>query len=145
MNSPNNKFYGTFDANALAVTTCSALALYNALELELLVFTTFQTWRGLYFWSLVVASFGIIPYVLGFLIEFFRLTALAAGIAIDTIGWSMMVTGQSVVLYSRLWLVFGGGHRRLLQGVKWMIIVDGLIFHGVTASALHFIDARILG
>ncbi|KAF2741221.1 hypothetical protein EJ04DRAFT_557957 [Polyplosphaeria fusca] len=141
MNSPGNRFTGSYDANTLAVIICSSLALSNALELELLVFTTFQAYRGLYFWSLVVASFGIIPYVLGFLIEYFRLTALAAGIALDTTGWALMVTGQSVVLYSRLWLVFGGGHRTLLSAVKWMIIIDGLLFHGVTtivAYGSHF-------
>ncbi|KAF2270980.1 hypothetical protein CC78DRAFT_538678 [Lojkania enalia] len=137
MNSSNSRFTGTFDGNALSVVVCSALALYNALEMELLVFTTFHSWRGLYFWSLVVASLGIIPYVLGFLIEYFHLTKLAAGIAIDTVGWIMMVTGQSVVLYSRLWLVFGGGHRHVLRGVKWMIIVDGLVFHGVTSIVVY--------
>jgi hypothetical protein len=52
---------------------CSTLALYNALEL-ILIFTTFKRWHGLYFWSLLVATFGIIPYTVGFLIVFFQLT-----------------------------------------------------------------------
>lgn len=134
MNSPNNRFDGSYNSNTLTVIVCSALALYNALELELLVFTTFHAYRGLYFWSLVLASFGIVPYVLGFMIEYFRLSWLALGIAIDTTGWTLMVTGQSVVLYSRLWLVFGGGHRRLLRAVKWMIIIDAIVFHGGTSS-----------
>jgi hypothetical protein len=134
MNSPANHFSGTYDSNTLAVIICSALSLYNALELELLVFTTFHPYRGLYFWALALASFGIIPYVLGFSIEYFGFSYLALGIAIDTTGWSLMVTGQSVVLYSRLWLVFGGGHHRLLQAVKWMIIIDAVVFHGTTTS-----------
>jgi hypothetical protein len=134
MSSPDNRFTGIYDSNTLVVIICSALALYNALELTLLIFTTFHHYRGLYFWSLVLASGGIIPYVLGFLIEYFRLTYLALGIAIDTIGWTLMVTGQSVVLYSRLWLVFGASHHRLLQAVKWMIIVDALVFHCTTVS-----------
>ena len=136
MNSPDNRFNGSFDSNSVTVTVCSALSLYNALELELLIFTTFHAYRGLYFWSLAFSSFGIVLYVLGFLIEFFRITHLAVGIAIDTLGWSLMVTGQSVVLYSRLWLVFGRGNQKLLKGVKWMIIVDGLVFHITTASKL---------
>jgi len=134
MSSPDNKFSGTYDSNTLMVIICSALALYNALELMLLIFTTFTTYRGLYFWSLALASFGLVPYVLGFSIEYFRLSWLSLGIAIDCIGWSLMVTGQSFVLYSRLWLVFGGGYRRLLQGMKWTIIVDAIVFHGTTAS-----------
>ncbi|KAF2476275.1 uncharacterized protein BDR25DRAFT_209990 [Lindgomyces ingoldianus] len=137
MNSPANHFSGTWNSNTLSVTVCSALALYNALELELLVFTTFHAYRGLYFWSLVCASFGIIPYVLGYMIEYYELAPLALGIAIDTAGWSLMVTGQSVVLYSRLWLVFGRGHRKLLGGVKWMIIIDGLLFHVTTSVVVY--------
>lgn len=132
MSSPSNRFVGVYDSTTLTVIVCSALALYNALELELLIFTTFQSYRGLYFWSLVLASFGIIPYVLGFMVEYFRLSSMALGITIDTIGWILMVTGQSVVLYSRLWLVFAGGHRTLLKAVKWMIIVNAIVFHGTT-------------
>jgi hypothetical protein len=45
-----------------------------------------------------------------------------------------MVTGQSVVLYSRLWLVFGNSHKRLLRMIKWTIIFNGCTFHGLTAS-----------
>jgi len=114
MSSPDNRFAGIYDSDTLVVIICSALALYNALELILLIFTTFHHYRGLYFWSLVLASGGIIPYVLGFLIEYF--------------------TGQSVVLYSRLWLVFGASHYKLLQAVKWMITVDAFVFHCSTVS-----------
>jgi hypothetical protein len=134
MSSPDNRFTGIYDSNTLVVIICSALALYNALELILLIFTTFHHYRGLYFWSLVLSSGGIIPYVLGFLIEYFRLSYLSLGIAIDTIGWIFMVTGQSVVLYSRLWLVFGASHYKLLQAVKWMITVDAFVFHCSTVS-----------
>ncbi|KAF2691468.1 hypothetical protein K458DRAFT_286145 [Lentithecium fluviatile CBS 122367] len=131
MNSDTNHF-AAWDSTSLTLLVCSALALYNAVEMELLVFTTFHNYRGLYFYSMVLASFGIIPYVLGFFVEYFRWSHMSLGTAIVTAGWSLMVTGQSVVLYSRLWLVFQGGHKRLLKGVKWMIVIDGLVFHGVT-------------
>ena len=36
----------------------------------------------------------------------------------------MMVTGQSLVLYSRLGVVLGPDRERILKAVKWMIIVD---------------------
>jgi len=134
MNSDANHFSG-WDSTALTVIICSALAIYNAIELELLVLTTFRNYRGLYFWSLVLASLGILPYVLGFFVEYFRWSHITLGTVIVTLGWSLMVTGQSVVLYSRLWLVFAGRHRRLLEGVKWMIIIDALAFHGTTTSS----------
>jgi hypothetical protein len=41
----------------------------------------------------------------------------------------MLVTGQSLVLYSRLHVVLGQASHRLLQGVKWMIIINGFVFH----------------
>lgn len=48
------------------------LALYNAVELVVLILVTFNKYRGLYFWSMVVSGVGIIPYSLGFLIKFFQ-------------------------------------------------------------------------
>jgi len=134
MSSPHNHFDGVWNPTSLTVIICSALALYNALELELLILTTFHAYSGLYFWSLALASFGVIPYVVGYMIEYFELTHMAVGIAIDTLGWSLMVTGQSAVLYSRLWMVFGGGHKRLLKAIKWMIIFNGVTLHGITIS-----------
>src|ERR1700761_3780246 len=43
------------------------------------------------------------------------------------IGWCCMVTGQSIVLYSRLHLVVR--EYRILRGVLIMIITDGIICH----------------
>ncbi|KAF2034574.1 hypothetical protein EK21DRAFT_55849 [Setomelanomma holmii] len=111
------------------------LALYNATELLVLVFVTFQRFHGLYFWSLVVAAFGIIPYSLGFLIKFFQLldpNRDVGYIAVFflTIGWYPMVTGQSVVLWSRLHLLTSS--RRVLRWTLWMIIVNGVLLHSIT-------------
>jgi hypothetical protein len=48
----------------------------------------------------------------------------------------MLVTGQSLVLYSRLHVVLGQENRKLLKGVKWMIIVDAVVFHVSTIVVL---------
>ena len=125
---------GFFDARSVVVIVCSTLALYNALELILLIFTTFKRWHGLYFWSLIVASFGVIPYNIGFLVVFFQLTQQYAGFVIDSYGWITMVTGQSVVLYSRLHLVLR--NPKVLRAVLWMIVVDAVIFHVSTTVVL---------
>ena len=130
-------FDGTYNAKSVTITICCALAIYNSLELMLLIFTTFRAYRGLYFWSLVVASAGIIPYVMGFMIEYFELTAQLAGEILSTVGWPMMITGQSFVLYSRLGVVLGPTHGRILKAVKWMIIIDGIVFH-VSTSVVMF-------
>ena len=76
-----------------------------------------------------MASSAVIPYTVGFMIEYYKLTAQDAGLVITTYGWPAMVTGQSLVLYSRLHVVLGKGHQRLLKAVKWMIIIDGVVFH----------------
>jgi len=116
-----------------------------------LIFVTFQKYHGLYFWSLVVAAFGIIPYSLGFLIKFFQLLNPGqdegyVAVVLLTIGWYPMITGklrtlyvstsrltvvgQSVVLWSRLHLLTNS--RRILRWTLWMIIVNGSILHSIT-------------
>lgn len=125
---------GMFNAQSVTVIVCSTLGLYNAFELLLLIFTTFKQYSGLYFWSLLIASFGIIPYTLGWLVVYFSLTHNYVGFIIDSCGWVTMVTGQSVVLYSRLHLVLR--NENILRAVKWMIIVDAILFHVTTTVVL---------
>jgi len=125
-------FAGQYDATSVVITIACALAIYNALELLLLIVTTFRRFSGLYFWSLAVASFGVIPYTIGFMIEYFKLTEQLAGLIITCVGWPMMVTGQSLVLYSRLHVVLGKANVNLLKAVKWMIIIDAIVFHAST-------------
>src|ERR1700743_1108469 len=86
--------------------TLAGIALYNTAELIVLIFVTFKRYGGLYFWSLLLATSGIIPYTLGLLFKFFGVIKIdMLSIALVDIGWQLMVTGQSVVLYSRLHLI----------------------------------------
>ncbi|KAM0723395.1 hypothetical protein Q7P37_000381 [Cladosporium fusiforme] len=129
-------FSGKYDAASVFITICCALAIYNAFELLLLIFTTFRRFSGLYFWSLLVSSFGLIPYTVGFMGMYFVFTNSLVGLIITCFGWPMVVTGQSLVLYSRLHVVLGAEHHKLLRGVKWMIIINGIIFHVPTEVVL---------
>jgi hypothetical protein len=85
--------------------TLAGIAMFNAIELLAEVWFRFRRWQGLYFWSLVVATLGILPYTLGLLFKFFGVIGgyptVFAAIAMVDVGWQCMVTGQSVVLYSR--------------------------------------------
>jgi len=130
-------FNGSFNAQTVTIIVCCSLALYSSFVLLLLIFTTFRRYKGLYFWSLLVASSGIIPYTVGFLCEYFQLTVQLAGLIVTSYGWPALVTGQSLVLYSRLGVVLGRGYDRLLKGVLWMIIVDGIVFHVTTTGQWH--------
>lgn len=121
--------YGTGHDDAIfAFVTFVAIALYNAIELNVIIFSTFQRFRGLYFWSFVAATNGIIPYLIGFLYKNVvgshnnsLYTTLVA------IGWVPMVTGQSLVLYSRLHLLLW--NRFYLRLVLGMIITNAVVLH----------------
>ncbi|KAH7132324.1 hypothetical protein B0J11DRAFT_548264 [Dendryphion nanum] len=111
------------------------LGIYNALEVFVIIFVTFNRYRGLYFWSLIVASLGVMIHNFGFVIKFFQLLDPSqnegyVAVVILTIGWYSMVTGQSVVLWSRLHLVTNS--RRVLNWTLWMIIIDGIVLHATT-------------
>jgi len=113
---------------AMTMAAFTGIAVFNVLEINVSIFTTFQRRMGLYFWSLLAASWGIPIHAIGFLLKFFRLCRNdTANVAVITVGWFAMVTGQSIVLYSRLHLIvrrpgreqnqmgFGAHHCRLFS------------------------------
>lgn len=128
---------GSYTGNSLAlkatVVLCAGLTIYNAIELLILIFLTFSRYVTVYFWSLFASSLSLIPYTLGYLFKFFGTfpgTARWASLVLLTLGWYVMVTGQSVVLWSRLHLVVTGDiGGKILFYTKWMIIVDAILFH----------------
>ena len=100
-----------------------------------MILTTFKVRRGLYFWSMFLASFGIVPHVIGLLIIYFDLTKEWVGMAIVSIGWILMISGQSVVLYSRLHLILN--NTKILRGVLALIIFNGVVWH-ISVTVLLF-------
>lgn len=62
-------------------------------------------------------------------IMFFDPTSRLPALIVNNIGWITMVVAQSVVLYSRLGIVLGVVHSRILVFTKWMIIVDAIVFY----------------
>ncbi|KAL4865380.1 hypothetical protein BDV12DRAFT_150515 [Aspergillus spectabilis] len=105
-----------------------ALSGYNVLELVILVLSTFRRWKGLYFWSLMISGvLGVVPYSIGFLLKFFSHADSTLSVTILTVGWWTMVTGQAIVLYSRLHLVLRD--ERILHRVLCMIIANVFLLH----------------
>jgi len=112
----------------IGIVVLISIALYNVVELTFIIFATFKRRSGLYFWSFIVASWGIAPYAIGFLMKAISLTDLNwVYVTLIVIGWCSMVTGQSVVLYSRLHIVVRS--RRRLRIVLGMIIFNAIICH----------------
>ncbi|RDW63341.1 hypothetical protein BP6252_10886 [Coleophoma cylindrospora] len=118
----------------ITISALCALAVYNAVEIIILTFVTFKKYRGAYFLSLLVAAVGVILNALGYFVKYMGFAKSDAqkytGLAIVVIGWSAMVTGHSLVLWSRLGL-FDGNSRALKLLLK-AIIINGLVLHPTT-------------
>ncbi|ORY12003.1 hypothetical protein BCR34DRAFT_310366 [Clohesyomyces aquaticus] len=120
--------YSISFSTALIIIAFISVALYNVGELTVTIFRTFKRWNGLYFWSVLASSCGIVPYCIGFILKFFH-PNLSAMVALSLISpsWVLMVTGQSLALYSRLHLVARGTASD--RWVLGMIICNALLCH----------------
>ncbi|KAF1958103.1 hypothetical protein CC80DRAFT_470363 [Byssothecium circinans] len=118
----------TTDAIAMTMVSFLAISFYNVLELCVIISVTFKRRRGLYYWSLQTATLGIAIYSLGFAFKFFQVIRVdMLSMSLVVFGWYCMVTGQSVVLYSRLGLIV-----RNPTKIRWiliMIISNAIIGH----------------
>ncbi|KAF4211582.1 hypothetical protein CNMCM8980_000441 [Aspergillus fumigatiaffinis] len=117
------------------VSVFTTIASYNIIELLILCFTRFKR-RDVYFWTLLVATLGIIPYNLGLSLKLFNVVHNNnISLTVASVGWYCMVTGQSLVLWSRLHLLIRS--RKLLHGILCMIVVDAFVFH-IPTTVLAF-------
>ena len=141
----------------------NGLAIYNSLEIVILVFMTFAHYRGIYFYSLLIASTGIVPHAVSNIVDFdahdsitwsarlrqVRGTGMADKynrFTIRVIGWWLMVAGQSVVLWSRLHLIVSGGQgEKILRWTKWMIIIDAVVLLIPTTVLAYGTNAALSG
>jgi hypothetical protein len=117
---------------------CIAVILYNALEIIVLIFVTFRRYAGWYFWSLLVASLGLIVTTVGYSTYFFNITPHKFVQSTITIaGWWAFIVGQSLVLWSRLHLVLESP--RILRGVLTMIMINAVVLLiPTTVLALYY-------
>ncbi|SPN96645.1 uncharacterized protein DNG_00166 [Cephalotrichum gorgonifer] len=117
--------------NKFFVVAFISIALYNVIELTCIILGTFKKRSGLYFWSFCVATAGIAPYSIAFLLIDFHihLEGIYGYVTMIVIGWSCTVTGQSLVLYSRLHLI--DHKRRHLRLVLAMIITNAIVLHSL--------------
>jgi hypothetical protein len=112
----------------IGIVVFLSVALYNVVELTFIIFATFKRRTGLYFWSFIIATWGIAPYSAGFLMKYLGMSDFNWGyVTLIVVGWCSMVTGQSVVLYSRLHIVVR--NVRLLKSVLGMICFNAIVCH----------------
>ncbi|KAI0180809.1 hypothetical protein GGR52DRAFT_6105 [Hypoxylon sp. FL1284] len=123
----------------LAVFT--ALPIWTTVELTVWVLYTFERWRGVYFWSVLCTTWGVTIHAVGFVLKFCvpQCNWVLATVLAE-IGWVGMVTGFSVVLWSRLHLVVAA-HPRLLRAVLAAIVVDAVLFHVPTVVCQFLVSS----
>lgn len=109
-------------------------AIWNAVGMFPMIFMTFKRLWTLYFWAMILSTIGILICSTSQIISIAAPTVsgMINGV-LSCIGWVFMVTGQSVVLYSRLHLL--AITRRVLRLVLWMIIINAVTIH-VTGTVL---------
>ncbi|KAM0424521.1 hypothetical protein ACHAPT_010236 [Fusarium lateritium] len=123
-------------ANAIVVAVFLGIAIYNFIELNFIILATFKRKEGLYFWSFIVATWGIPPYSIGFLLKnFVPNTNSYIYVTLIVVGWWPLVTGQSMVLYSRLHLVLR--KPAWLRAVLIMIIVNAFVCYVPTTIMVY--------
>lgn len=99
-----------------------------SIELLILVYVTFKRHTGLYFWSIVITTLGIILQTTGYILKSFEnKTPVVFVIIVCKVGWVSNVTGFAIVLWSRLHLVVN--QHRILKYLLIMILVNGLLWH----------------
>ncbi|KAI1324684.1 hypothetical protein F5Y16DRAFT_423845 [Xylariaceae sp. FL0255] len=112
-------------AQLAVISALVTISIWIVFEFHVQVFRVFKEYRSLYFWSLFILAWGIVLHVLGYLLNWF-----AHGLPwevyafISAVGWSMLVTGESLVLYSRMHLVTR--NRKVLRFVLGLIIFSAL-------------------
>ncbi|KAI1829261.1 hypothetical protein DTO027I6_10153 [Penicillium roqueforti] len=127
----------------IQIVSMFSIGAYNALETGIVTFDSFKRYRGLYFWSMQFASWGILVHAIPAMARFISQASNLSTSIPFMIGWYAMVTGQAVVLYSRLHLVFSD--MRKVRWVLWMIITNACILHipmTVFSFGLNRGDAR---
>lgn len=114
----------------LAASAFIGMSLLLFVEVNVLIFRAFKKRQGLYFWSMQMGSLGVLINTVGIILKFFPLPS-TQGIwplytLLITAGWTVYVTAQSLVLYSRLHLVLRS--QRIQRYVLFMILSTILTF-----------------
>ncbi|KAI9372960.1 hypothetical protein BJX61DRAFT_552509 [Aspergillus egyptiacus] len=115
------------DTEVYALTVFASITFYTSFELIILCLVTFKRYHGVYFWSLLAASTCTSVNTLGFIIFFFVPVSPYLPVTISLVGWYFMVTGHSLVLWSRVHLVLRT--RALLRAILYLIIANAILMH----------------
>lgn len=112
----------------MTLAAFTGIAWYNVIELNISVYMTFKRRRGLYFWSILACIQGIACHSVAIVLKLYGVVEVyQVTVTMITIGWYLMVTGQALVLYSRLHLLVGDP--RIVKAVLVMILFNAVTMH----------------
>ncbi|ODM15626.1 hypothetical protein SI65_08860 [Aspergillus cristatus] len=127
-----------------------SVAGYNALEIFFSIFEIFKRRRGLYFWSMLAATWGIPLNVIFSITSIFTLIPVIPSVIGYLLGYYLMSVSPLIVLYSRLHFVISNPRRLrwILYGIialSSVIIVSMTIFISCQVAGLeHFRNYRLI-
>lgn len=110
------------------IASLFAVALWLSIELSIQVWFLFKRYTAVYFWMILITTFGIAGHTIAFILKLFVLREHGVGTTfLAKVSWVANTTGFSLVLYSRLDLVLQNS--RIPSYVLAAIIVDAILFH----------------
>jgi hypothetical protein len=133
MSCSTNGMTGALATNlpvSMILSAFSGIAWYNCVDLNVRIWMVFKHYQGLYFWSLLISSWGTFFTPIPALMKFYEVWSKYLSVALIVVSWWCMVTGQALVLYSRLHLILHD--ERKLRYVLIMIIFNAIVFHAPT-------------
>ncbi|OAG15343.1 hypothetical protein CC77DRAFT_463938 [Alternaria alternata] len=112
-----------------------AVAIWSTLTLTIRLLTTMKKRSGIYFYSILIATWGLTIRQVGNYIQFYAPRCpWQVGFTMQQLGWVGMISGFSMVLYSRLTIILESHRaRRVVLG---MIIFNGCVWHTVMITVL---------
>lgn len=118
------------------IVSMFAISSWNAVEVMIATLEKFKKYRGLYFWSMQIAAWGILLHSVPGQIRYVNLASSLSVSVPFVIGWMCMVTGQAVMLWSRLHLIVSDV--RHVRWVLWLIITNVFVLH-IPMAVLFFL------
>jgi hypothetical protein len=110
------------------IAVFTGLAIWSTVHLTIRILFFFKRYRGLYFWSLIITSWALSIREIGFLMRWVAPNVpWQFSLALAEAGWIGMVTGFSIVLWSRLQIITS--NKMIMRGVLAMILTNGFVFH----------------
>jgi hypothetical protein len=105
-----------------------AVALWSTLTLTIRLVTTMKKRSGMYFYSIFATTWGLSIRQIGNFVQFYSPSCpWQIGFVLQEIGWVGMISGFSMVLYSRLSIILES--RKVRRAVLAMVVTNGLVWH----------------